>query len=59
VLAKPDDDHGPHSPFAAGFISAQSARKLPLLSVHVRLTVVWKLGPMRPLRPSIAGFEIV
>src|SRR5215467_8110134 len=59
VLANPLDDHGPHSPFAAGFIRLQSATKLWFASFHVRLTVVWKLGPMRPLRPSIAGFEIV
>ena len=59
VLAKPFDDHGPHSPFAAGFMSAQSGRKLPFESVQLRLTVVWKFGPMRPFLPSIAGFEIV
>src|SRR5262252_4361432 len=59
VLPNPDDDHGPHSPLAAGFIRLQSGRKFPFESVHVRLTVVWKFGPMRPLRPSIAGLEIV
>ena len=49
VLPNPVDDHGPHSPFAAGFINAQSATKLWFASFHVRLTVVWKFGPMRPL----------